>query len=147
MHALMNKQTPQSSAKQKKNWFKLRGYKNSQNNNFPMTIQKVPLCMLRLVCAVLQVQVGLMGPFLLLKPYIYNDLHIRMTFLSQQCNVLQNSMHCLHNFFGDGRWLWSDLLDINPGNFYLYGMLNDKAIGSNDLHNEDSLKESIQNSF
>jgi hypothetical protein len=50
-------------------------------------------------------------------------------------------------FFGDWRWLWPDLLDINPGNFYLYGMLKDKAIGSNDLQNEDSLQESIQNSF
>lgn len=105
--------------------------------------------MLRLVCAVLQVLLGLLGPFLLLKPYIYTDMltHILMTSLPQQYTVLQNSMHCLRDFLGNRRGLWPDLLDINPCNFYLNGRLKDKAIGSNGLHSEDSLKESIQNSF
>ena len=70
-----------------------------------------------------------------------------MTSLPQQYTVLQNSMHCLRDFLGNRRGLWPDLLDINPCNFYLNGRLKDKAIGSNGLHSEDSLKESIQNSF
>jgi hypothetical protein len=70
-----------------------------------------------------------------------------MTSLPQQYNVLQNSMHCLHDFFGDRSGLWPDMLDIKPLQIYLNGTLKDKATGCNGLHNEDSLKESIQNSF
>jgi len=52
-----------------------------------------------------------------------------------------------HHFFGDRMGLWLDLLDINPCSFYLNGSLKDKATGSNGLHSEYSLKESIQNRF
>jgi hypothetical protein len=43
--------------------------------------------------------------------------------------------------------LWPSLPDIKPCNFYLCGMLKDKGTESNNLHIEERLKESIQNSF